>query len=130
MEKQFIPYEEALALKELGFNELCFAQYVANDKTHPVELKVGYGDTLNAKYVKAKATRLCTAPLYQQAFDWLRKNYTLRGFVVWGSEYIALAKYQDASGGEYYINDFTTDEDARLACLQKLIELAKEYPVE
>ncbi len=27
MEKDFIPYEEALALKELGFDEPCFAVY-------------------------------------------------------------------------------------------------------
>ena len=27
MEKEFIPYTEALALKELGFDEPCFANY-------------------------------------------------------------------------------------------------------
>jgi hypothetical protein len=27
MEKDFVPYEEALALKELGFDEPCFAVY-------------------------------------------------------------------------------------------------------
>ena len=27
MEKEFIPYEIALALKELGFDEPCFANY-------------------------------------------------------------------------------------------------------
>ena len=31
MEKEFIPYEQALALKELGFNEPCFA-YHRKDK--------------------------------------------------------------------------------------------------
>ena len=27
MDKEFIPYEQALALKELGFDEPCFATY-------------------------------------------------------------------------------------------------------
>ena len=31
MQKEFIPYEQALALKELGFDEPCFAVYI--DKT-------------------------------------------------------------------------------------------------
>ncbi len=29
MNKEFIPYEQALALKELGFDEPCFAWYVS-----------------------------------------------------------------------------------------------------
>ncbi len=28
MNKEFIPYEQALALKELGFDEPCFGYYV------------------------------------------------------------------------------------------------------
>jgi hypothetical protein len=28
MEKEFIPYEQALALKELGFDEPCFAWFI------------------------------------------------------------------------------------------------------
>jgi hypothetical protein len=27
MNKEFVPYEQALALKELGFNEPCFGNY-------------------------------------------------------------------------------------------------------
>ena len=33
MEKDFVPYEEALALKELGFDEFCIGNY-ADDKKH------------------------------------------------------------------------------------------------
>jgi hypothetical protein len=31
MEKEFIPYEQALALKELGFDEKCFATWIERD---------------------------------------------------------------------------------------------------
>ena len=27
MTKEFVPYQESLALKELGFNEFCFGEY-------------------------------------------------------------------------------------------------------
>ena len=30
MKNEFIPYEQALALKELGFDELCFGGYYSN----------------------------------------------------------------------------------------------------
>jgi hypothetical protein len=32
VDKEFVPYEEALALKELGFNEPCFAMWQKNKK--------------------------------------------------------------------------------------------------
>jgi len=74
MNNNFTPYEEALELKELGFNEPCLALYLDNDKktmTRSMEradtnswLKEhykGYGDSI-------------TAPLYQQAFKFLREK--------------------------------------------------------
>ena len=30
MKKEFVPYEPALALKELGFDEPCFGKYLSN----------------------------------------------------------------------------------------------------
>lgn len=33
MNKEFVPYEQALALKELGFDEPCFAYYDEEDNT-------------------------------------------------------------------------------------------------
>lgn len=59
LEKEFIPYEQALALKELGFDEFCFAYY----KDIKGE-KVLLDDSMNFDGE-------CDAPLYQQAFRWL-----------------------------------------------------------
>ena len=33
MEKEFIPYEQALALRDLGFNELCSQMFGGKPKT-------------------------------------------------------------------------------------------------
>lgn len=67
MEEQFLPYEQSLKLKELGFDEQCFGYYTG-DKNH----FVWRPDMLrrNDEYV-------VTAPLYQQVFDWFREEHGL-----------------------------------------------------
>ena len=69
MTKEFIPYEEALALKELGFNEPCFDSY---------ESKGFMGQKANntTEWVKQNKD-CCSAPLYQQAFRWFREKHNL-----------------------------------------------------
>ena len=54
MKKEFCTYEQALALKELGFKKECFGYY---DKD---------GD-----FYTVAVGKLLNAPLYQQAFRWL-----------------------------------------------------------
>ena len=74
MKEQFIPYEDAMALKALGFNEKCFAMYRYNKS-----LRIGkIGEPL--EYVKNSygAGKKCdgiAAPLWQQAFEWIKKEY-------------------------------------------------------
>ena len=70
MNKEFIPYEQALALKELGFDEPCMAAYNDNH-----EFKIPYEiestqNQLKADYVFGGIL----APLYQQAFRWLHEQ--------------------------------------------------------
>ena len=72
MREQFIPYEQALNLKELGFDEPCFATYNSDKKVNrnpshnmedlPIEGQPYYWN--NSKIYKS----CITAPLYQQAF--------------------------------------------------------------
>jgi hypothetical protein len=68
MEKEFIPYEQALALKELGFDEPCFGCYFHNNKD-VVEYNPD-GIPLNHNNRNSRIS----APLYQQAFRWLLKK--------------------------------------------------------
>jgi hypothetical protein len=60
MKKEFIPYEEALAFKELGFDEPCFSVYY-NGEYHEHGIQNQFLHEKNE----------CSAPLYQQAFRWL-----------------------------------------------------------
>ena len=120
MEKEFIPYKQALALKELGFDEPCFGYYTG-DKKHLV-LRPNMGrrnEDLN--------DIVCTSPLYQQAFRWFREKHNMDSYHIeptnnmFGNFYGVLGlRTATFNGG------FKTYEEAELACLKKLIEIVKQ----
>ena len=81
MKEQFVPYDIALKLKELGFNERCLAIYI-NSVLKPITQKPISG---NQYYVfnSVKNNILinpmnCTAPLWQQAIDWFREKHNIQ----------------------------------------------------
>lgn len=71
MEKEFVTYEQALALKELGFDEPCFTHYLKKILLNNLVTV----DTINSKFDNSR----CSAPLYQQAFRFFREKYNLSG---------------------------------------------------
>lgn len=68
MKSQFIPYEQALKLKELGFDEECFGLY------NPIFHLDFYSKNYNINLITDTKQIVCSAPLWQQAFDWLCKK--------------------------------------------------------
>ena len=72
MEKEFVSYEIALALKELGFDEPCICGY--NDY-HLLRSKIS--SSFDGDFVKwdEKYDKDLKAPLYQQVFTWFREKY-------------------------------------------------------
>ena len=124
MTKEFIPYEQALELKELGFNELCLFYYTDNEALRIYHQSEIYDD-------------LVGAPLYQQAFRWFREKYNIV-YTVYSnaSGYIFELHYNQERGGTHICDSgesgdcemsgmFTTYEKAELACLKQLIEIVK-----
>ena len=120
MENEFVPYEIALALKELGFDEPCFGLYAPPCKT----ISLHHYGLLTAK-------EQILAPLYQQAFRWFREKYDLDKTIdnwieqpmdgeIWDKA------YQYYINGESYHPYFKTYEEAELECLKKLIEILKK----
>ena len=69
MKKQFVTYEIALKLKELGFDEECLGYYTINNKG----LLYPYN---KSKYINRKDF-LCVAPLWQQVTDWFLSQYNI-----------------------------------------------------
>ena len=82
MEEQFITYEIALKLKELGFNEECFCTFDNGVLSRNPSNKMD-GKPIQTKpytWVNSKVhNTVITAPLWQQVIDWLReKGYNIR----------------------------------------------------
>ncbi len=67
MEKEFTPYEQALALKELGFDKPCFGYYLCKNSALGIDLKI------TTKWIDLLPydSSSCKAPTYSQAFRWL-----------------------------------------------------------
>jgi hypothetical protein len=123
MEKEFIPYEQALALKELGFDEPCLTWWNKKEFVYPYwEREFGYN------YESGIAKDCVLSPLYQQAFRWFREKYRLDGkpeyfLNDWYCFIINDMKEEDTS--RRLFTEFPSYEEAELACLKKLIEIVK-----
>ena len=115
MNKEFVPYEQALDLKELGFDEPCFGKIYAD----------GGSEQLSYPYINSDQigqVTSCSAPLYQQAFRWFREKY---GYLSNIHDFNGNFK-ATLSGNCNWLGSWTkTYEEAELACLIKLIEIVK-----
>src|SRR5574343_1446555 len=89
MENNFIPYSEALAMKELGFNEECLAWY--NKKYIDVDLHI-YGHDCLADTQSSNEDN-CNAPTWRAVEEWFLYNYNL---------YLPIKRSYDKEGYYYY----------------------------
>lgn len=117
--KEFIPYEEALALKKLGFDEPCFGYFSESQQLHL------------CRFENMSDKGFVSAPTYSQAFRWFREVYGLDCFIDKGGiKGIYHAFVGGSEHGFLYGNNGNrpsefTYEEAELACLIKLIEITK-----
>jgi len=121
MEKEFIPYAEALALKELGLDKPCFGYYhICNTD----ELKEIYECDYFFHEKSGNFNSNCLllkAPLYQQAFRWLLilvnkdEHFSNKWTISYNEDYYSLFL------GGCNMGVFK----AELECLKKLIEIVK-----
>ena len=124
MEKEFIPYEEALALKELGFDEPCLCVYI--------DCGVGAECFIKSIYDNRCKEHQLLAPLYQQAFRWFREKHklyhTIKMFGDWDNpqfSYIVSGRTITNPAHMWHYESKDSHEEAELACLIKLIEVVK-----
>ena len=138
MDKEFVPYEESLALKELGFDEPCNTCY---DK---LEMVASYGASV-FDYKNYNTTGyMVSRPTFSQSFKWFREKYKLHYSIdyecsqhdhKWGYNYTIYNYNQVVKTNEEYIQSnpiapagewvYETHEEAELECLKKLIELVE-----
>jgi len=134
IEKEFVPYDLALRLKVLGFEESCLAYYESQDKNLVINF-----NNLPLTEEQKKRPGLYTidnrngilpqwavaAPTWQSAFDWFREKYNI---------FHNIDKlFADEFGYILYENDkepmncfnFDSYKEAELDCLKKLIEMVE-----
>ena len=131
MTKEFVPYQESLELKELGFDEPCFATF--NGETLDMSLQIPSDDYFTK------------VPTFSQAFRWFREKYKLHHSIdyecsqhdhKWGYNWSIYNYNQVVKTDEEYITShpnapagewvYDSDGEAELACLRKLIEIVKQ----
>jgi hypothetical protein len=118
MESLFCPYEQALALKELGFDEPCFAWFVSKD--YGIEI----GMVIKSDLIK----EAILAPTFSQAFRWFREKHVLViDWNYWGHVNFGVC-IKNIHLEETIVGVYKAYEEAELACLIKLIEIVKLKP--
>ena len=124
MKNEFVTYEQALALKELGFDEPCLAKHDLKHILLRIEECKSQENAQEFDYI--------LAPLYQQAFRWFREKHELYHSVYAdksADDLTLLYKVHvyrlDEELSEYSYRWAKTYEEAEQACLDKLIKIAK-----
>ena len=132
--KEFVPYELAVKLKTLGFDEECFSYYDLNNKPN----FFGADGLMDTHCVQVNR------PTFSQVFRWFRENHNVRQNIMdfiddevgieWDYEIATIGTDLDENGNykpliEYSTDDenrkFKTYEEAELDCLTKLIEIVE-----
>ena len=143
MNKEFIPYTEALELKELGFDESCFAIWSGIDElnfsiTDTIRLyssAFSINGTQSSKfYINDFNSLRVAAPTFSQAFRWFREKQEIEGFVhksIEGNYYFVIKRTGNNESNMYEFTKtspktFDTYEEAELECLKKLIEIVEQ----
>ena len=123
-DKDFAPYQEALELKQLGFDEVCIYHYKKNNEgehsSHPTfEMLTPFGKNHNTLESRV------SAPTYSQSFRWFREKYGLCIVIKPIDDKKLDLGYNLLKNG-LIMNAHLTYEGAELACLRNLIKIVKE----
>jgi hypothetical protein len=137
-EREFVPYQESLSLKELGFNEPCLGHYQDRDET---TLHGAVATSKNVCFFIARTNKgfivrnspisnCVLAPLYQHAFRWFREKYNFNHYIrgnnfdgyYYNIDNLGVLQYKFEIDSRF---SFRTYEQAEIECLRKLIEIVK-----
>jgi len=123
LQKDFIPYDLALRMKQLGFDEPCIYyvdkqnnSFIYNFQRHPDE------------FIEWCGVKVISTPTFSQAFRWFREKYDLHHVIHHfthkkGTDEAYLAEVGKADDT---FSSCKTYKEAELACLKKLIEIVEE----
>ena len=142
MNKDLVPYQPSLDMKELGFDEPCFIYWVYDgvEITYSTSHNKSGWSIIGFKNSQMlKKAGLCTSPTFSQAFRWFREKHNLMFQIFYlrngnhavlihrtTPEYMDLVDQIRPSGCVDEVVDCYSYEEAELDCLLKLIEIVKQ----
>jgi dolichyl-phosphate-mannose--protein O-mannosyl transferase len=125
--KDFIPYEIALELKKIGFNQPCY-KYIftwgEDDNAHDEhEFLPSQCESFNDNSFSV------SQPTYSQSFRWFREKHNLKSCIMFRTSMADNEEYYDwlIKGQEVVYRHFKTYEEAELACIKELIKIVKTH---
>jgi hypothetical protein len=127
MNPEFVPYELAVALKQLGFDKPCFAVY-EDKRWQLVEVRN------SMSYDLCVETDTFPAPTLSQALRWFRETYYLHHEILLDqttqpkycfeiNRYMHFGNWELVKNPDWCL--YRIYEEAQLYCLVKLIEIVK-----
>jgi hypothetical protein len=120
IENEFIPYEQALELAKLNFNEKCFGYYGLENELY-IEISCNLDSNLTRR-------NFIATPTFSQSFRWFREVHKLQAEILWRGDMECFC-YKTGNfkygSHDFSKDDYNTYEEAELACLNKLIEIIK-----
>ena len=129
MEEHFVNYNQALALKELGFDEPCIAFYSK-------QLLTFHTHGIDPYFIFKRNTELWdspSAPLKSQVFKWFRNKHGLYSSYGTTNDFdekingYVISVFNDGVRKKLHINwEVGTYEEAESACIDKLMLILKE----
>lgn len=139
--KDFVPYESALELKKLGFNELCFGNYKEIkiiDTRNGKYTKGIFFDTINGiqDYNEHNKDAEASAPTFSQVFRFFREKEYYSEINTECTQVDRSIGYSWRIWKPYEIEEWSperkgyewsyeTYEETELSCLNKIIEIVK-----
>jgi hypothetical protein len=132
MKQEFVPYDLAAKLKELGFDEPCFGFYYIKEINLFESCKIN--ERRNSSYIKDYMSEEdCSAPTFSQAFRWLLEEHNLYAIIIptitmnWTFKTMTVVEGMIEVPPYKHVDayDYSTRKEAELACLTNLIEIVE-----
>lgn len=144
MKNLFLPYQQSVELKELGFDEKCLAYWFNETPENPEGQCIVYYEKPydNQKIINGVIREYCWSPLYQQALNFFIDEFGLYTEILvdkttepkWCftiSKFIGNPKdltekewgWEEVPSEEWFL--YRTKEEAQVALIDRLIKLAK-----
>lgn len=135
-EEDFIPCDRSKKMKAIGFNEPCLRYFWSDQSTYRWTHKAAGNPTFhrNSEPFCMFKMRTISQPSFEQAFGWFRYNYHYLSYVFTPYEYNTYYYgirntgdvLQEGQLEMFQSDGFKSYEEARLACLDKLIEIVEQ----